>query len=106
MLARYPDVCSADDLEALFAAAETVDLYTDIVRKRSEWPTNDYSLKTLVRYLGFDWQDADPSGASSIDWCHQWTDTRDEARRQRILAYNEDDCRATRVLRDALQNMA
>ena len=103
---KYPDVCSLDELEALFDAAETVDLYTDVVRKHTEWPTHDYSLKTLARYLGFDWKDTDPSGASSIEWFHQWTDTGDETIRQRILAYNEDDCRATRVLRDALQSMA
>ena len=103
---KYPDVCSLKDLKALFDAAETVDLYTDIVRKCTEWPTHDYSLKTLARYLGFDWQDTDPSGAASIEWFHSWTDTGDEAIRQRILAYNEDDCRATRVLRDALQGMA
>lgn len=100
---KYPDVCSADDLKALFGAPETVDLYTDIVRKHTEWPTHDYSLKTLARYLGFNWQDTDPSGASSIEWFHHWTDTGDETIRERILAYNEDDCRATRVLRDALQ---
>ena len=103
---KYPDVCSRADLEALFNAADTVDLYTDVVRKSTEWPTHDYSLKTLARYLGFDWEDTDPSGAASIEWFHRWTDTGDESIRQRILAYNEDDCRATRVLRDALQRMA
>ena len=96
---KYPDVCSRQDLEALFDAADTVDLYTDVVRKSTEWPTHDYSLKTLARYLGFDWQDTDPSGASSIEWFHKWTDTGNESIRQRILTYNEDDCRATRVLR-------
>ena len=49
---------------------------------------------------------SDPSGASSIEWFHQWMDTGDESIRQRILAYNEDDCRATRVLREARQRMA
>lgn len=102
---KYPGVCSAADLEALFDAAETVDLYTDVVRKSTEWPTRDYSLKTLARYLGFNWKDKDPSGASSIEWFHSWTETGDEAIRQRILTYNEDDCRATLVLRDALQTM-
>ena len=106
LLEKYPDVCSRADLEALFDAAGTVDLYTDIVRRSTEWPTHDYSLKTLARYLGFDWQDTDPSGASSIEWFHRWTETGDEAIRRRILTYNEDDCRATRVLRDALQGMA
>lgn len=103
---KYPDVCTAEDLQALFDAVETVDLYTDVVRKSTEWPTRDYSLKTLARYLGFNWQDTDPSGAASIEWFHRWIGTGDEAIRERILTYNEDDCRATLVLRDALQRMA
>ena len=102
---KYPGVCSAAELEALFDAADTVDLYTDVVRKSTEWPTHNYSLKTLARYLGFDWKDTDPSGAASIEWFHRWTETGDEAIRQRILTYNEDDCRATLVLRDALQHL-
>ena len=57
---KYSGVCSAADLEALFNAAETVDLYTDVVRKSTEWPTRDYSLKTLARYLGFNWKDTGP----------------------------------------------
>ena len=62
-------------------------------------------LKTLARYLGFEWRDTDPSGAASIEWFYKWTETADEAVRQRILKYNEDDCGATRVLRDALEDM-
>lgn len=103
---KYPDVCSAEDLQALFDAVETVDLYSDVVRKSTVWPTRDYSLKTLARYLGFDWKDTDPSGAASIEWFHRWIETGDEAIRKRILAYNKDDCRATLVLRDSLHTMA
>ena len=102
---KYPDVCTAEDLEALFEPARAVDLYFDVVLKASEWPTRDYSIKTLARYLGFAWRDPHPSGAASIEWFHRWVETGDETTRQRILDYNEDDCRATRVLRDALDGL-
>lgn len=102
---KYPHVCSESDLEALFTPPRSVDLYFDVVLKSSEWPTRDFSIKTLAQYLGFTWRDAHPSGAASIEWFHRWVETGDLKVKQRILDYNEDDCRATRVLLDALRIM-
>jgi predicted RecB family nuclease len=59
---RYPDVCSDADINALFDPHRAVDLYNDVVMKATEWPTRDYSIKTLAKYLGFEWRDAHPSG--------------------------------------------
>jgi predicted RecB family nuclease len=102
---KYPSVCKADDIEALFAAATTVDLLYDVVTKATEWPTRDYSLKTLAKFLGFKWRDLHPSGAASIEWFDRWVQTGDREIRQRILDYNEDDCKATRVLLDGIRAM-
>ena len=102
---KYPAVCTADDIDHLFAPAEAIDLYFDVVLRNTEWPTNDYSIKTLATHLGFHWRDAHPSGAESIEWFHRWIDTKDPAVRQRILDYNEDDCRATRVLLDGIRQL-
>lgn len=103
---KYPAVCSAGDIDALFAAPETVDLLYDVVTKATEWPTRDYSLKTLAKFLGFGWRDVHPSGAASIEWFHRWVESRDLSVKQRILDYNEDDCRATRVLLDGIRAMS
>ncbi len=103
---KYPDVCTEDQLEALFDPNRAIDLYFDVVLKATEWPTRDFSIKTLAKYLGFDWRDTHPSGAASIEWFHRWVETGDTTIRQRILDYNEDDCRATRVLRDAIDGLA
>lgn len=43
------------------------------------------------------------TGAPSIEWFDRWVTTRDPAIRQRILDYNEDDCKATRVLLDGIR---
>ena len=102
---KYPDVCSADDIERLYAPPKTVDLYTDIVLKATEWPTRDHSIKTLAQYLGFTWRDTHPSGAASIEWFDRWCRDGDPAVKQRILDYNEDDCRATRVLLDGIRSL-
>ena len=61
--------------------------------------------QTLAKYLGFDWRDASPSGAESIEWYHRWVETADPVIKQRILDYNEDDCKATRVLLDGIRNI-
>jgi uncharacterized protein len=102
---KYPDVCSANDIELLFDPTDTIDLYYDVVLPATEWPTSDFSLKTLAKYLGFAWRDTHPSGAASIEWFDRWIKTGDRAIRQRILDYNEDDCRATRVLLDGIRNL-
>jgi predicted RecB family nuclease len=101
--AKYPQVCSESDIEALFAPTHAVDLYFDVVLKATEWPTRDFSIKTIAKHLGFQWRDAHPSGAASIEWFHRWVTSRDPDIRQRILDYNEDDCRATRVLLDGIR---
>ena len=102
---RFPEVCSAAEVEALFERPRSVDLYFDVVMKATEWPTRNHSIKTLAKYLGFRWRDADPSGAASIEWYNRWIETGDRAILQRILDYNEDDCRATLVLLDGIRDL-
>jgi len=102
---RYPGVCTETELEGLFDPAEAVDLYYDVVLPKTEWPTHDFSIKTLAAYLGFTWRDPEPSGAASIEWYYRWIETGDPAVRQRILEYNEDDCRATQVLLDGIRRL-
>lgn len=100
---KYPDVCAAEDIERLFDPSVTVDLY-EIVSESTEWPTNDHSIKTLAQYLGFEWRDPHPSGAASIEWYDRHC-RGDASAKGRILEYNEDDCRAMRVLADALRSL-
>ena len=103
---KYPHVCSEAEVETLFDPTRAVDLYCDVVLKATEWPTRDFSIKTLAKYLGFNWRDPHPSGAASIEWFDRWMTSRDAAVRQRILDYNEDDCRATRLLLDGIRALA
>jgi len=103
---RHPEVCSRDDIERLFDPGNAIDLYYDVVLPKTEWPTNDFSIKTLAKFLGFTWRDTDPSGAASIEWFNRWVETGDGAIKQRILDYNEDDCRATRVLLDGIRSLS
>ena len=102
---KYPDICTPEDIEQLFDPKRAVDLYGDVVLKATEWPTRDHSIKTLAKYLGFTWRDTHPSGADSVEWFDRWCRERNPVIRQRILDYNEDDCRATRVLLDGIRRL-
>lgn len=103
---KYPDLCTREELERLFDPGRAVDLYGDVVLKATEWPTKDRSIKTLAGFLGFSWRDPNPSGAASVEWFDRWCTHRSPDLKQRILDYNEDDVRATRVLLDAIRGLA
>ena len=102
---KYPDVVSEEELEAFFDPAFAIDLYYDIVLKCTDWPTYNYSVKTIAQLLGFNWRDKHPSGAASIEWYNTWCKTKDPKDLQRILDYNEDDCIAMQVLKDKLASV-
>jgi predicted RecB family nuclease len=99
---KYPDVCTVEEIEALYAPPRAFDLYA-VTRSSSEWPTMDFSVKSLAKFCGFEWRDTDPSGASSVEWFDGWARSSDPAVKQRLLEYNEDDCRAMRVVLDAMK---
>lgn len=100
--ARYPGVCSREEVDALFASPKVIDLLGDVVSPKTDWPLHDHSIKTIAKYCSFSWRDAEPSGAASIEWYRRWLATGDDAIRTRILEYNEDDCLATRAVLDGL----
>jgi predicted RecB family nuclease len=100
---RYPDVCTRAEIDEMFDESRTVDLLA-VVQSSTEWPTKDHTIKTLARYLGFDWRDTHPSGFASIEWYDRYVAGDVEAK-GRILEYNEDDCVATRVLLDGIRSL-
>lgn len=65
-------------------------------------PVESYSLKSLANWVGFQWRDRGISGDQSVWWYDQWLKTGDRRLLEAILRYNEDDCRATRHLKDWL----
>jgi len=77
------------------------DLCAKLVVEYSDWPTYSYGIKRIAKLIGFEWRDPDPSGANSIVWYNEYL--RDPSREdilQRILEYNEDDCRAMIVVKE------
>jgi predicted RecB family nuclease len=100
---------TSEDLDAFRCSdpPEWIDLHHEAKRQiQTEGPLG---LKQLAVAAGFRWRDPNPSGEASILWYEEGT--RDDspealAYRARILEYNEDDCRATKALRDWLNGPA
>lgn len=101
---RHPDVCDEDEIDEMFAAERCTDVYA-IVAARTDWPLGSYGIKAIAVACGFKWDDADPGGANSVEWYDRFVTTGDPALRDRIVAYNRDDVRASEVVRDALHEL-
>ena len=86
--------------------SEWIDLH-DLAKQQIQ-PDGPLGLKQLASAAGFRWRDVNPSGEASMQWYEVATsdDPQAPASRQRILDYNEDDCRATRALREWLNGPA
>jgi predicted RecB family nuclease len=84
-----------------------IDLHEEAKRQiQTEGPLG---LKQLAGAAGFQWRDVNPSGEASMLWyevARAGDGPTSLASRQRILEYNEDDCRATKALRDWLNGPA
>ncbi|KAF3890411.1 MULTISPECIES: TM0106 family RecB-like putative nuclease [Nostocales] len=78
-----------------------VDVY-EILTQNIALPVESYALKTIARWLGFEWRDSEASGAKCIYWYDRWLQTGDRTLLEIIQRYNEDDCRATRSVKDWL----
>lgn len=80
-----------------------VDVYEQLIQSVA-LPVESYALKAIARWLGFEWRDKEASGAKCIYWYDQWLETGDRTLLEVIQRYNEDDCRATRNVKDWLVN--
>ncbi|MEH1830992.1 MAG: TM0106 family RecB-like putative nuclease [Nostoc sp.] len=80
-----------------------VDIYEQLTQSVA-LPVESYALKAIARWLGFEWREKEASGAKCIYWYDQWLETGDRTLLEIIQRYNEDDCRATRKVKDWLVN--
>lgn len=90
-----------DEVEALLVDESFVDLFA--VFSRQVVTGHGNGLKAVAPHAGFHWRDDDPGGSESMIWHHDAVTGTDPAQaradQQRLLAYNEDDVRATAATR-------
>ncbi|MCZ2202000.1 TM0106 family RecB-like putative nuclease [Cylindrospermopsis raciborskii] len=78
-----------------------VDIYEQLIETVA-LPIESYALKAIANWLGFTWRDPKANGAKCIYWYDQWLETGDREFLKMIQVYNEDDCYATRRVKDWL----
>jgi predicted RecB family nuclease len=66
------------------------------------FPTFSNGLKDIGAWLGFTWSDASPVGVNSMACREVWERARDVTMKDRLVAYNAEDCRAAEVVSHAL----
>ena len=80
-----------------------VDVYK-IYTNHVALPIPSYSLKTIARFLGFNWR-TDINGMTVIDYYREYIATKDKNLLREILTYNEDDVRATRFIVEKINDL-
>ena len=68
------------------------------------FPTYGNSIKDIAKWLGFEWRHSDVGAMSSIELYMAYVEDPEtyKDKMQLVLDYNEDDCVATRVIKDWL----
>lgn len=76
----------------------------DLYKDAASFPTYGYGLKQVANYMGFSWRDEEIDAMNSAVLYFQYVqnpkNNRDKL--EKILDYNEEDCRATKVVKDWL----
>lgn len=70
------------------------------------FPLYFYGLKYICPFLGFTWKGSVKGGGQSVDVFEKYIATQDRALLDAIIAYNEEDVRATAYLKDWLVGYA
>jgi predicted RecB family nuclease len=85
--------------QILLLLTRFIDIYEQVAQT-VVLPTESYALKALARWLGFEWRNPEANGSQSILWYDKWLETGDRTLLDAIVQYNEDDCLATRHLKN------
>ncbi|MBB1035620.1 TM0106 family RecB-like putative nuclease, partial [Dietzia sp. CQ4] len=94
-------VPSVSEVRGFISSPRWVDVHEAVATQFVS--TSGLGLKVVAPVAGFHWRDPDAGGEQSIGWYRDAQASRGVERdsgRERILAYNEDDVRATRAVRE------
>ncbi|MGH3863321.1 TM0106 family RecB-like putative nuclease [Actinokineospora sp.] len=99
--AGKPGIPTRREVLTFIESDEWVDLFGSV--REHFLCSHGKGLKTIAPAAGFAWRDAEASGENSMRWYRAAVgmdgDEPDTVQRTRLLEYNEDDVRATAVLR-------
>lgn len=89
------------DIDSLVQTGAFVDLYPIVVGS-VRIGVESYGLKHVERLTGYERREGIDQGSGAVVDYEAWMTGRDDQRLERIAAYNEDDVRATKEVRDWL----
>ncbi|MFF0818557.1 TM0106 family RecB-like putative nuclease [Rhodococcus sp. NPDC003318] len=105
--AGLPGIPTVAEIRTFIDGPHWVDVY-QAVSDQFICP-NGKGLKKIAPVAGFHWRDAEAGGEASMSWYREavgYEGAPDESQRQRLFVYNEDDVRATKVLREWMSGRA
>ncbi|MDR1684661.1 MAG: TM0106 family RecB-like putative nuclease, partial [Elusimicrobiota bacterium] len=95
---KYPAV--KYQLESLLSAC--IDLKI-VVEKAFYLPSPSLSLKAAAPAFGFNWRQSDVGAMDSMVYFTRWLQTGEQPLLDKVLMYNEDDCKAMLFVEDYLK---
>ncbi|WP_067977997.1 TM0106 family RecB-like putative nuclease [Nocardia caishijiensis] len=105
--AGRPGIPTHEEVRAFVDSPEWVDMF-QAVTDQFICP-NGKGLKKIAPVAGFGWRDPEAGGEASMGWYRRavgYDAASDLSQRTRLLEYNEDDVRATQVLREWMTTKA
>jgi predicted RecB family nuclease len=85
--------------------ARTVNVLS-IIYAHVHFPITSNGLKEVGRHLGCSWNDPDASGLQSLVWRARWEQSLDVRLKQKLTAYNLEDCAALKRVTEFLFQIA
>jgi uncharacterized protein len=79
-----------------------IDLHR-VLKESVVLPVHSYGLKTVAKWMGFEWREIGSDAAMSMLWFDLWLSTGEREFLDLAVEYNEDDCRATKVVREWIE---
>ena len=80
----------------------SLDLY-NITTNSVIMPLYFYSLKDVAGFIGYKWNDEGAGGGEAMLWYDQWQETGKKEFLEKLIKYNEDDVRATLLVKEWLE---
>ena len=69
------------------------------------FPSFSSGLKENARFLGFEWSDISANGLQAIVWRRSWEHSLDPILREKLIAYNREDCDALALVTRAVSQL-
>jgi len=66
------------------------------------FPVYSNQLKNVAGFFGATWTSPHASGLQSVVWRYRWDEVQEDQYKDMLLIYNEEDCRALKLLVDEL----